>query len=63
MVSDLARNDPNLGDLSRFLSQAYNFKSIADYELGPDADVPLDRAAAAIDTAQQLVDRIAELAS
>jgi uncharacterized protein (UPF0332 family) len=61
LVSDLAREDPDLADFSRFLSQAYNLKSIADYGVGPDTDVPPDRAAAAISTAEQFVDRIAEL--
>lgn len=36
-------------------------KAIADYELGPDADVPLDRAAAAIEEAERFLTRIAEL--
>jgi hypothetical protein len=36
-------------------------KSVADYGLGPEADVPLDRAAAAIEIAEQFVNRIAEL--
>jgi hypothetical protein len=48
----LTRNEPRLGlELRQFLAQAYDIKSIADYGLGPDADVPLDRARAAIETA------------
>ena len=58
----LTRNEPRLGrELRQFLAQAYDIKSIADYGLGSDADVPLDRAGAAIDTAEQFVDRITEL--
>jgi hypothetical protein len=30
----------------------YGIKSIADYGLGPETDVPLDRASAAIDIAE-----------
>ncbi len=58
----LTRNEPTLGrELRQFLAHAYDIKSIADYGLGPDTDVPLDRAAAAIDTAEQFVSRVAEL--
>ena len=58
----LTRNEPRLGlELRQFLAQAYDIKSIADYGLGPDTDVPVDRAAAAIDTAEQFVNRVAEL--
>jgi uncharacterized protein (UPF0332 family) len=58
LISSLARSEPLLADLSRFLSQAYNLKDIADYEVGPGAGVPLDRAGAAIEAAAQLIDRI-----
>ena len=58
----LTRNEPRLGlELRQFLAQGYDIKSIADYALGPDTDVPLDRASAAIDTAEQFVDRVMEL--
>jgi len=58
----LTRNEPRIGvELRQFLVQAYDMKSIADYGLGPDADVPLDRASAAIGIAEQFVNRIAEL--
>jgi uncharacterized protein (UPF0332 family) len=41
----LTRNKPRLDrELRQFLAQAYDLKSIADYGLGPDTDVPLDRA-------------------
>ena len=59
LFSKLAKDEPQLADLARFLSQAYNLKAVADYELGPGADVPLDRAGAAIDTAEQFIERIA----
>jgi hypothetical protein len=36
-------------------------KDIADYELGPGAAVPLDRASAAINMAERFVDRAAEI--
>ena len=59
-LARLTRNEPRLGlELRQFL--AHDIKSIADYGLGPDTDVPLDRAGAAIDTAEQFVDRVTEL--
>ena len=48
-------------ELREFLPQSYNLKSVADYEIGPDASVPLAEAMAAIETAERFVDRIAEL--
>jgi uncharacterized protein (UPF0332 family) len=58
----LTRNETRLSlALRQFLPQAYDMKSVADYGLGPEADVPLDRAAAAIETAEQFVNLIAEL--
>lgn len=58
----LMKNKPRLGrELRQFLAQSYDIKSIADYGLGPDTDVPLDRAAAAIDAAERFVDQVAEL--
>jgi uncharacterized protein (UPF0332 family) len=35
-------------EIRRFLPQAYNLKAVADYEMGPESEVPLDRAASAI---------------
>jgi uncharacterized protein (UPF0332 family) len=55
------KTEPTLQDYSRFLSQTYNLKDIADYELGSGAAVPLDRASAAIGTAERFVERIAAL--
>jgi uncharacterized protein (UPF0332 family) len=60
----LTRNEPRVGlELRQFLAQAYDIKSIADYGLGPDTDVPIDRVGAAIDTAEQFVNRVSELSS
>jgi len=47
--------------LRRFLSRAYDFKAVADYEIGPDATLPLAEATAATEAAESYVDRIAEL--
>jgi hypothetical protein len=60
-LSQLARNEPQLADLALFLSQAYNLKAVADYELGPSASVPLDRASEAIDRAVQFIEQIATM--
>lgn len=59
---NLARSDDRIpADLRPFLSQAYHLKAVADYETGPDACVPLDRAAAAIETAERFIGCIAEV--
>ena len=57
LFSQLAKNEPVLREFARFLSQAYNLKDIADYELRPGATVPLDRASAAIDTHERFIER------
>jgi uncharacterized protein (UPF0332 family) len=61
LFSPLAKKEATLSEFSHFLSQAYNSKDIADYELGPSAAVPLDRAGAAIDIAERFVERAAEI--
>ena len=61
LLSGMGRSDPQLADLALFLSQAYNLKAVADYELGPGAAVPLERASAAIDQAALFIDRVAAL--
>jgi uncharacterized protein (UPF0332 family) len=48
-------------ELRRFLPRAYDLKAICDYELGPDAVVPREKADAAIQTASSFVDCIASL--
>ena len=58
----LTRNEPRIDtELRRFLPQAYDLKAICDYELGPDAIVPHEKAAAAVQTAARFVDCIAGL--
>lgn len=52
----LAKSEQHLDDgLRRFLPQAYNLKAVADYEMGPEAEVPLDRAEAALANASRFV--------
>jgi uncharacterized protein (UPF0332 family) len=63
LFSQLAKNQPPLREFARFLSQAYNLKDIADYELRPGANVPLERASAAIDTAERFIEHIARMLS
>jgi hypothetical protein len=43
------------------LSQAYDSKALADYEIGPTATVPLAEAISATEAAETFVDRIVEL--
>lgn len=55
----LAQDEPRIDrELRRFLSQAYNLKAIADYEMGPDGIVPPTRAQAALVDAQRFVEAI-----
>lgn len=59
--SRLTRDDPTItADLRRFLSQAYNLKAVADYEAGPDAEVPVDRAVLALAGAKRFVGWVEE---
>jgi uncharacterized protein (UPF0332 family) len=58
----LATDEPRFDvELRRFLSEGYKLKAIADYETGPDAVVPLEQAAAAVETAGGFIKTIAEL--
>jgi uncharacterized protein (UPF0332 family) len=58
----LTVNEPRIDvELRRFLPQAYDLKAICDYELGPDAVVPHEKAADAIHVATRFVDCIASL--
>ena len=58
----LTKDEPSVSpELREFLPQSYNLKSVADYEVEPDASVPLEEAIAAIETAERFVDRIVEL--
>lgn len=61
LLSQIARREPQLSELALFLSQAYNLKAVADYELGPGASVPLDRAGEAIDRAARFIEQVATL--
>ena len=47
--------------LRPFPAQAYKLKAMADYETGPGSVVPLETAAAAIETAQKFIDCVAAL--
>jgi uncharacterized protein (UPF0332 family) len=58
----LSREEPAIdAELRRFLPQSYDIKSVADYETGPDAVVPVEEAAAAIETAERFIACIAGL--
>jgi uncharacterized protein (UPF0332 family) len=58
----LTKDEPRLDvELRRFLPQSFNMKTVADYELGPDAVIPTEQAAAAIETATRFVAGISEL--
>jgi uncharacterized protein (UPF0332 family) len=58
----LARHEPGISvELQRFLKQAYNLKTVADYEIGPEAVVPLSQAREAIETAGRFIETITEL--
>jgi uncharacterized protein (UPF0332 family) len=58
----LARDEPRIDEeLRAFLPRAYDMKTIADYDVGPDAVVDPEKAAAVMETAPRFVARIAEL--
>ena len=58
----LVAGEPSVdAELRRFLSESYKLKSVADYEVGPDSVVPIEEAAAAIETAARFLDTIAGL--
>lgn len=62
--SRLAKDEQGIGaDARRFLAQAYNLKAVADYEIGPDSMVPMDRASAAIESAERFVVSISSVLS
>jgi len=58
LVEDEARIDAGL---RTFLSEGYRLKATADYEIGPEAIVPLQEAAAAVATAERFVDALADV--
>ena len=58
----LAKSEPRIDKaFAPFLGQAYNLKAVGDYETGPDSNIPLERSAAALETATRFVACIAEL--
>lgn len=51
-----AMSEPMIGEeLRKFLPRSYDFKTVCDYGLGPDAVIPKDKAAQAVDTAAQFL--------
>jgi len=58
----LVKDEPGCdAELRSFLGRAYNFKAIADYETGPGAEIPPERAVWGIQTARRFVDFVAGL--
>jgi len=58
----LAMDEPRIDRrFPKFLSYAYNLKAVADYETGPDSDIPIERSKDAIETAGRFIACIAEL--
>ena len=52
----LTKDEPGFPSGQRiFLSQAYNLKTVADYETGPDSEVTAGRATAAVESAYLFV--------
>lgn len=61
LLAEMARADTALAPLVMFLARAYELKSLADYGVGPEAQVSADAAQAAITTAGALLDQVAAL--
>jgi uncharacterized protein (UPF0332 family) len=58
----LTRDDGRVdAEFRRFLPQAYDLKALCDYELGPDAVVPYEKAAGTVESAARFVDCISGL--
>ncbi|MBV8180984.1 MAG: HEPN domain-containing protein [Mycobacterium sp.] len=58
----LIRDDMRVDDeLRAFLGFAYNLKAIADYETGPNSEIPPERAAEAVVMARRFVTKVIEL--
>ena len=56
------RNDARFSEALRpFLSIAYGMKSVADYETGPEAEVPVGEAENAVTSAEEFVSAVASL--
>jgi uncharacterized protein (UPF0332 family) len=57
----LTKDEPRFDlELHAFLGRTYNLKAIADYETGPGAEVTVDQAEQAIETARRLIAGIEE---
>jgi uncharacterized protein (UPF0332 family) len=58
----LIKDDPRVdAELRHFLSDGFDLKTAADYQVGPDAVVSPEEAEAAIATATRFIDRITEI--
>ncbi len=58
----LTKDDPRVdNELRKFLSQSYDYKSIADYFTGPDARTSAEEATGAVATSRRFVTHFAEL--
>lgn len=58
----LVAGEPGITDeLRQFLSEGYKLKAVADYEIGPEAILPLEEAAAAVETAGRFLDAVTRL--
>ena len=55
MSLSLAAGAPEFGKLPAFLLRAYNLKAVADYETGPDSEIPPQRAVTAAEDADRFV--------
>src|SRR6267378_4719357 len=55
-LARLVKDEPRFDlELRAFLGRTYNLKAIADYETGPDAEVTVDQAQQAIETARRFI--------
>lgn len=58
----LTKDNPRVDhELRRFLSQSYDYKSIADYFTGPEASISAEEASNAVATAKRFVAHFADL--
>ena len=59
----LAKSNPGIGrDLTTFLASAYQFKTVADYAVGPAATpISVEDASTALSTAAKFIDTISEV--
>ncbi len=58
----LAKEEPRIDkNFSTFLARAYKLKEVADYEYGPDSEIPLDLSKESIETAASFIDCISKI--